>query len=222
MILGSWTTQYVRFGILGSMKQLVFIHGGEAYSNEADFKLGLESQEVDIEYTTKERWHYVPALQSALGDDWQIIRPGMPCEDNAKYEYWKIWFEKYIPFLQDGVMLVGHSLGAMFLARYLSENELPVRVSKLFLLAVMFTREADHMPGTEDGEYFFVHLDNFAKLDVSAEQIYIVHSKDDPVAPYHHAEQFTAHLPSAELVTFEYKGHFIQERFPELVELITD
>ena len=204
------------------MKQLVFIHGGEAYSNEADCKLGLESQEVDTEYKEKKRWHYVPALQDALGEGWQVLRPEMPCGDNAKYEYWKIWFEKYIPFLEDGVVLVGHSLGAMFLARYLSEHELPVRVSKLFLLAGMFTREENHAPGTEDGEYFYAHLDNMPVLDTAADKVYIVHSKDDPVVPYHHAEQFADHLPSAQLVVFESEGHFIQERFPELIELIKE
>jgi predicted alpha/beta hydrolase family esterase len=202
------------------MKQLIFIHGGEAYSNEADFKLYLEQQEVDVAYKEKQRWHYVPALQAALGDDWQIIRPQMPCEDNAKYEYWKIWFEKYIPHLQDGVVLVGHSLGAMFLARYLSEHEMPVRVSKLVLVAAEFTRRSGIGPGEEDGEYFYTHLDNFSQLEQSADEIVLVYSRDDFVVPFDNLAMWAERLPSAHIVEFADKGHFLQERFLELVELI--
>lgn len=201
------------------MKQLVFIHGGEAYSNPDDYELALKKETVSLEYQEKKRWHYVPALQSALGDDWQVIRPDMPCEANAKYDHWKLWFEKYIPYLEDGVVLVGHSLGAMFLARYLSENSLPVSVSKLVLAAGAFTRWRAE-PGEEDGEYFYVHLDNFNTLEQSADALYIVHSTDDPLVPYSNAKKFEEHLPSAELVTFTDKGHFWDEEFPELIELI--
>ena len=46
---------------------------------------------------------------------------------NARYEEWKIWFERMIPFLNDNVILVGHSLGGIFFVKYLSENLLPIK-----------------------------------------------------------------------------------------------
>lgn len=202
------------------MKQLVFVHGGEAYSDAHDYDIALLHAEVSLGYRVKKRWHYVPALQTALGEQWQVIRPDMPSPDNARYSYWKLWFEKYIPYLEDEVVLVGHSLGAMFLARYLSENIVPVKIAKLFLLAGEFTRRANKQEGEEDGEFFYTHLNNFKQLDKVADHLYLVHSEDDPVVPFENIYKFAEHLPSARLVTFEDKGHFWSEQFPEIIRLI--
>jgi len=202
------------------MKQIVFIHGGEAYSDFQDYEIALEQAQVSLEYVEKKRWHYVPSLQQALGSEWQVIRPEMPNSNNAKYAHWKLWFEKYIPYMQDEVILVGHSLGAMFLSRYLSENIFPVKIEKLFLMAGEFTRRASKQPGEEDGEFFYTHLNNFAQLDKTARQLYLVHSKDDPVVPFENMAKFAEQLPSAQLITFTDKGHFWDEQFPELIEFI--
>ncbi len=202
------------------MKQLVFIHGGEAFSDPADYEVHLQGQKVSLEQKEKKRWHHVPALQNALSNDWQVIRPDMPCDSNAKYNHWKIWFEKYTPFMQDDVVLVGHSLGAMFLARYLSENLFPFKIAKLFLMAGEFTRRADKVPGEEDGEFFYTHLNNFKQLDQVAQKLYLVHSKDDFVVPFENQKKFAEQLPSAQLITFTDKGHFLMEQFPEIIELI--
>lgn len=198
-------------------KQLIFIHGGEAFADEESWLEFLELLEVDPYEESNKRWKH--SLFENLGDEWEVFMPEMPNKLNAKYKEWKIWFEKYIPFLRDGVVLLGHSLGAMFLARYMSENELPVHVSKIFLMSGAFTRD-DKVEGGGQCEYFYMHLDNCDKLNHAAEKIYIVHSKDDPVVPYEHALLFQKHLPSAELVSFEDYGHFLQEDFPEIVELI--
>jgi len=203
------------------MKQLIFIHGGEAYSDPADYEINLQQQEVLVgQYKEKKRWHYMPTLQEALGDDWQVVRPDMPADSNAKYEHWRLWFEKYVPHLEDGVVLVGHSLGSMFLSRYLSENLFPVKISKLFLMAGEFTRRRDRQPGEEDGEFFYTHLQNFSQLDKVAGELYLVHSKDDPVVPFENQAKFAEYLPSAHLITFADKGHFWDEQFPEIIELI--
>ena len=203
-------------------KQLVFIHGGDAYSDSHDYGIALQQAEVNIEYMEKNRWHYVPALQSALGPEWQVIRPDMPADENAKYDHWKIWFEKYIPFLHDDVVLMGHSLGAMFLARYLSENDMPVRVSKLFLLAGEFTRPQGHQPGEGDGEFFYTHFDNFARLDPTADQIYLLHSHYDFVVPFENLALWAERLPSAQVVEYTDRNHFLQEEFSEIIELIKE
>lgn len=207
-------------------KQLVFIHGAECFSREEDYVIGLEQAEIgrdDLEKssTLKKRWHYLPTLSDAMGSQWQVIRPDMPADGNAKYDHWKLWFEKYVPHLSDGVVLVGHSTGAMFLARYLSENDLPIEVSKLFLLAGAFTRW-ETGPGEEDGEYFYTHLDNFSKLEQSADQIYLLHSTDDFVVPFEHLAMWSEHLPSARVVEFTDRNHFLQETFPEIIDLIKE
>ena len=163
------------------MKQVVFIHGGEAFANEQDWLDFLKDFEIDPYEEKSKRWKH--SLTEDLGDSWEVFMPQMPNGFNAKYIEWKIWFEKYVPYLKDGVVLVGHSLGAMFLARYLSENDMPVNINKLFLLAGAFTRD-DKVEGGGQCEYFYVHLDNFEKLDQSANEIVIMHSKDDACLLY--------------------------------------
>jgi len=51
-------------------------------------------------------------------------------------------------------------------------------------------------------------------------KIFLVHSKDDPVVPFEEMEIYSEKLPEAERVVFENNGHFNQEHFPELVEMI--
>lgn len=56
----------------------------------------------------------------SLKSTYQIIRPEMPNKNMASYKAWKIWFEKIFPYLNDeDLVMVGHSLGAMFLIKYL-------------------------------------------------------------------------------------------------------
>ena len=62
----------------------------------------------------------------------------MPLKEDAKYEDWKIYFERYIPFLRNDCILVGSSLGAMFLAKYLSENKFPKKILATFLVCPPF------------------------------------------------------------------------------------
>ena len=54
------------------------------------------------------------------------------------------------------------------------------------------------------------------------ENIYILHSKDDFVVPFSHAEKYVEMLPNAEFMTFEDKNHFLIEEFPELIEKIKE
>jgi pimeloyl-ACP methyl ester carboxylesterase len=47
-----------------------------------------------------------------------------------------------------------------------------------------------------------------------------MHSEDDFVVPFSHAERFKEVVPHAELVRFTDKNHFIVPEFPELLERI--
>ena len=48
----------------------------------------------------------------------------MPNKGNAVYEEWKMIFEKFALALSPDTIYVGHSLGGIFLAKYISENTL--------------------------------------------------------------------------------------------------
>lgn len=199
-------------------KQIVFIHGGNAYSNNEDFLTDLRTKEIEDPLGDKiveKRWQ--PSLREILHDTHEVYYPSMPSSKNAKYQEWKIWFERYHAFLHDGVILIGHSLGGYFLAKYLSEEKMPVRIHSLYLLAAPF--ENDDFGGEDGGDFAF-DPEKLHQLAAQVGAVFIFHSKDDPIVPYAHALKYAEALPNAKLVSFEDKNHFILEEFPEIVDSI--
>jgi pimeloyl-ACP methyl ester carboxylesterase len=200
-------------------KQLVFIHGGEAYSNYDDFLYDLQNEDIgDPLAERSKRWHQ--DLRNVLDEEYEVFKPSMPNSQNAKYLEWKIWFERHFQFLRDGVTLIGHSQGGMFLVKYLSENGTPFKVNTLFLLGAVYTVDSPINDSKEDGGDFAFDTSRVGELAIKIPKIYILHSKDDFVVPYEHALKYKEALPAAELVTFEDKNHFLIPEFPELIDLI--
>lgn len=125
------------------MKQIVVIGGGDAfptYDAYLSFLKNFKAENIDY---FKETPNWKSSLQEVLGDEYEVLAPRMPNKSNAKYVEWEIWFEKMFPFLNGEVILVGHSLGASFLAKYLSEEQFPKRFSQHSLLLDLMTRMAN-------------------------------------------------------------------------------
>jgi|SRR3989344_138481 len=194
-------------------QQVVVIGGGETFASYEAFLEYLRTVPLEPFREWPDDWK--KNLEEDLGKRYVVIRPTMPNKFNAKYEEWRIWFERHLPFIEDGVVLVGHSLGGVFLAKYLSENDFPKKIHATHLVAAPF--------GDKDDEY---HMDTFAlpntlsRFSEQAGRITIYHSKDDPVVPYADAEDYTAALPDTELVALTGRGHIRDEHFPELTSRI--
>lgn len=184
-------------------KQILAIHGGEVFSTYEQYIDFLKSAQIDLEQ--KKSWR--STLPEALGEGFEVILPQMPNKLNAKYHEWKIWFEKYFPFLAGNIILVGHSLGAIFIAKYLSKEAFPPKIKATFLIAAPYT-ESDFS------------LDSLKKFEEQGGEIFLYHSKDDPVVPFSELEKYQKALPNAHVRVFEDRKHFNQEQFSELVEAI--
>lgn len=191
-------------------KQVVVIHGGDTFDSYEEYISFLKDFKVDLESLRQKRWKSL--LQKELGEDFDIIALQMPNSSNAKYSEWKLWFEKYIPLLNDKVVLLGHSLGGLFLAKYLSENKFPKKIRGVFLVAPPYEEET----GTKSVADFALPGD-LKELEEQAEGIFLYHSKDDSLVPLAEMEKYKKDLPEAHVVTFEDRGHFNQEEFPEIV-----
>lgn len=92
--------------------QVVAIHGADAFDSYEDYIQSLEKEKLDFSRLTKKDWK--ANLEKDLGKDYEVILPQMPNKKNAKYVEWKIWFDKIIPFLHEGCVLIGHSMGGIF------------------------------------------------------------------------------------------------------------
>lgn len=193
------------------MKQVVIIHGGNSFSSYQAYREYLHSKVLSYDKLIhKLRWK-----ERLIDDlpDFDVIYPSMPNSLNAVYDEWVIFFEKLIQFLGDDVQIVGHSLGAMFLTKYLNENPLKHQVKRLLLVAGAYDDES-----SEDmGSFKVTSAINVPK---SATEVHLFHSQDDPVVPFSELAKFQAGMPDAISHIFENRGHFNQSTFPELLEIL--
>ena len=123
-------------------KQIVVIHGGDAFDTYGEYLSYLKNKEVSLERIQFKDWKR--NLSDDLGVEAQVLTPQMPNSQNARYLEWKIWFEKIISLLGENVIFVGHSLGGIFLAKYLSENNYQKIIKAVFLVAAPYNTETDH------------------------------------------------------------------------------
>ncbi len=194
-------------------KQVIFIHGGETFETYDDYLEYLRNCEFNPCEEKVKKWK--ESLSEKLGEDFEVITPLMPSSYNAKYLEWKIWFEKVIPYIEDNVVIVGHSLGGIFVAKYLSENDFPKKILATYLIASPYD--------DKDSEYSladFVLLRTLGKFEKQSGKIFIYQSQDDTLVTFVNAEKYAKDLPKAIKVIFEDRGHFLQEEFPELIESI--
>lgn len=203
-------------------QQVLYIHGGESFENHDDFLERLRTATLwhipgQSEYGSGKKW--TSTLAEDLGDEYEVILPPMPNKQNAKYEEWKIWFERHFDFLNEEAIVIGCSLGAMFLAKYFSEESTKFAPKAIVLMAGAYA-----LPGFSDKDCgdFLVALEQVRSVVQKTEKIVVMHSKDDFCVPYEHGVALSKAIPEAEFVAFEDKNHFLIEEFPELIQLIKE
>lgn len=112
------------------------------------------------------------------------------------------------------MIFVGHSLGAVFLAKYLSENNVTKKIKATLLVAPPF--------GTDEGRVLpqFSIITSLEKLEAQGGKVIIFHSKDDPVVDFSELKECQDRLSSLESKVFLDREHFNKEEFSEMVEEI--
>jgi len=102
-------------------KQIVIIHGASSFKTYEDYLTSLKNEEISLgALKSHKRWRDTLSLE--LGDGYEVLTPRIPNSTDARYKEWKIWFDKITEFIDDEVILIGHFMGGIFLAKYLSEN----------------------------------------------------------------------------------------------------
>ncbi len=195
---------------LKEKRQVFLIGGGNTYDSYHDYLRDLKKKKLDFSRLTQKRWK--DSFARKVGTAFEVVQPRMPNSDNAKYAEWVISFRKLIPFMRDGVILIGHSLGGIFLAKYLASHRFPRRIKATILIAAPFT--ADDMDESLGDFTLPISLRRFAR---QGGDIFLYQSEDDPVVPASHVRLYQLALPSATARMFNKKGHFNQATFPELV-----
>ena len=193
------------------MKQILIIHGGDSFNRYEDYLDDLRDSLLDYDRLKPYR-RWKDTIIEIFSDGADVLIPTMPNSANAQFEEWKIYFEKIIPFLGDDVRIIGHSLGAMFLANYLHKHPLQKQVRQLMLVAGGYNSETE-------GYGSFV-VSSAKGLKQSAKDIHLFHSEDDFVVPYSELDKYAQDLPGAHVHRFTNRNHFLDAEFPEIIELL--
>jgi len=196
---------------------ILFIHGGMTFKNKKDY-LRYLSNHKSIYLEDKISWHG-KYLKEKLGRNVRIIRPTMPLKDNAKYEDWKIYFERHLPLLNKNYILIRESLGAIFLSKYLSENKLKIKPKSVYMIAPPF----DNTIIDEDLLGGFRLKADLSLINKNTKRAVLMFSEDDDCVPISHAEKYIKKLPEAEIKIYKSKnGHFQITIFPEIVKMLKE
>ena len=194
--------------------QLFVIHGGNTFKSDKDYFHYLKTRSISLEKRVR---YYDDYFDKTLGKNFEIIRPRMPLQDYAKYKDWKIYFERHISYLRNNIILMGGSLGGIFLAKYLSEHKFPKKILSTYLICPPFdnTLPGDSLAGG------FKLKSNLSLLEKQAGNLYLLFSKDDDIVPVSHAKKYASKLKKAKIIVYRSKnGHFKISKFPEVVRMI--
>jgi len=194
-------------------KQVVIIHGGHASNSHLEYLRSLKKDKVDKDdfiTSSKKRWRL--NMSARLGNKYEVFTPDMPNADNAKYKEWAIWFERLLPYVKKRAIFVGHSLGAIFLARYFSEKGDFNNTLGVFLIGTPFkTRKSKNRIAD------FILPSRLNNLRKMGSIIHLYQSKDDKIVEYVNFRNYQKLLPEAQVRIFKDKGHFRIAEFPELL-----
>jgi valyl-tRNA synthetase/predicted alpha/beta hydrolase family esterase/ribosomal protein S18 acetylase RimI-like enzyme len=203
------TLNYLEY--LEQKEQIVVIGGGDSFDSYQEYFENLKTRKPKIDEKKETSWKENLKINLEK-ENFSVYLAKMPSKENAKYEEWKIWFEKILEFLSPKLLqnlsLVGHSLGGIFLIKYLSENNLSVK--NLYLVSAPFSKCGDFVLNTD-----------LSNLEKNCQNINFYHSKDDEVVDYSEFDFYKKSFRVAKFFEFEDCGHFLQTSFPELEKEIS-
>lgn len=195
--------------------QVLFIHGGMTFKNKKDYLHFLKNREIKI---NKIKWNE-DYLKNKLGPKFEIIKPRMPLSDNSKYDEWKIHFERHFPYIRDNAILIGESLGGIFLAKYLSENKFPKKILSVYLVCPPF----DNTLSEEDLVGGFKLKSDLSLIKKNCKNVTLMFSRNDDVVPVAHAEKYRAKLKNSKIIIYDDKNyHFDVAEFPQIIKMIKE
>lgn len=164
--------------------------------------------------------HWFPWLQKQLlMKDMYAETPTVPSSYNATYEEWAATIERCLK-IDTETALVGHSGGAGFWVRYLSEHPELV-VGKVVLVAPWLDPDHDPNYDSRRGDFFDFTID--PELVRRTNGITIFVSNDDYPSILKSVTMIEAVTKDIKVINFDGMGHFTYssmktEEFPELLE----
>ena len=177
-------------------RQVLFIQGGGAGTHdEWDDKL-------------------VDSLARELGDGYEIRYPRMPAEDDPSDAAWGPAISEAMTALEDGAVVVGHSVGGTLLIHTLVERPPDVGLAAIVLIAAPFVG-AGGWPGEE-----FELPGNLGALLPAGVQVHVFHGLEDEEVPRAHANLWASAIPQAHVHLLPGRDHQLGNDLSDVATLI--
>jgi predicted alpha/beta hydrolase family esterase len=156
----------------------------------------------------------VDSLRRELGDGYEIRYPRMPAEDDPSAAAWSPAISEAISALEDGAVVVGHSVGGTLLIQTLVERPPEVTLAAVVLIAAPFEGE-----GGWPGDEFEMGSDLGALLPAGV-PVHVFHGLADDEVPAAHADLYARAVPKAEVHRLPGRDHQLGNDLGEVATLI--
>lgn len=157
----------------------------------------------------------VASLQRELGDGHEVRYPRMPQPDDPSYAGWSAAIDHELTNAEDGVVVVGHSVGGTILATYLAEEAPERRLGAIALIAAPFVGNGgwpsdDIAPAEDLG----------ARLPRGV-PVHLFHGLEDQTVPPEHADLYRRAIPHARVRLLHGRDHQLNDDLSEVARAIT-
>jgi pimeloyl-ACP methyl ester carboxylesterase len=178
------------------MRQILFVQGGGpgAY-DEWDDKL-------------------VASLARELGGKCEVRYPRMPDEGDPSYAAWGAAIRREMAGLDDGAVVVGHSVGGTLLVQTLADQPPRCKLRGIVLIGAPFVG-----PGGWPGEEFELPGNLGARLPQGV-WVHVFHGLDDQTAPPSHAELYARAIGPAQLHLMPGRDHQLNDDLGDVAKVI--
>ncbi len=153
----------------------------------------------------------VESLERELGRDYAVRYPRMPHEADPTYAAWKVALERQFDRLDDGAILVGHSIGGTILIRTLADEPSRLTFAGIFLIAAPFVGHGGWP--SEDLEPL---SDDLGARLPERTPVYLYHGSHDETAPFAHVDLYARAIPHAVVRRLSGRDHQLNNDMSEV------
>jgi predicted alpha/beta hydrolase family esterase len=183
--------------VRSNTRQVLFVQGGGRDAHDAwDNKL-------------------VASLQRALGPGYTVRYPRMPDESDPHAAAGKKTIARALGALNDGVFLVGHSIGAAILIDFLADATTNRKLAGVFLVSTPFIGDggwpSEELRSTKEA----------AAILGDGAPLYVYRGSDDETVPVSHLKLLAAAFPQATIRRLDGRDHQLNEDLSEVAHDIS-
>ena len=152
----------------------------------------------------------VESLERELGPGYAVRYPRMPHEADPTFAAWKAELTRQFDRLDNGAILIGHSVGGTILIRTLADELRSATFAAIFLIAAPFVGDG----GWDSGD--IEPLSGLGARLPEQTPIFLYHGSSDETAPVGHVHLYAQAIPHAVVRLLSGRDHQLDNDMSEV------